>query len=177
MVFIVGDVRPFHPSEVKHVSSFEDMKGIANGDIVETFGHILEWDRDCVPIEVCERLASPHLNRQLYRSLTLTARHSWRLMGDPACDGALREVFASPTASVGKDLLQAVRAHAAATSHEEAPATHAFMDEVLRRPPPGLAVSEEEACLARQLFIDDSIQIMQAMLYFSLAGGLARFAQ
>ena len=65
MVFIVGDVRPFHPSEVKHVSSFEDMKGIANGDIVETFGHVLEWDHDCVPIEVCERLASSHLNRQL----------------------------------------------------------------------------------------------------------------
>lgn len=96
-------------------------------------------------------------------------------MGDPACDGALREVFASPTASVGKDLLQAVRAHAATTSHEEAPATHAFMDDVLSRPPPGLAVSEEEAGLARQLFIDDSIQIVQAMLYFSLAGGLARF--
>ncbi|KAM5541811.1 hypothetical protein V8D89_004540 [Ganoderma adspersum] len=152
MVFIIGDVRPFHPSEVKHVSSFEDMKDIANGDIVETFGHILEWDHDCVPIEVCE---------------------SWRLMGDLACDGALREVFASPTASVGKDLLQAVQAHAAAMSHEEAPATHAFLDEVLRKPPPGLAVSEEEVGLARQLFIDDSVQIMQAMLYFSLAGGLA----
>ncbi len=98
-------------------------------------------------------------------------------MGDPVCDGALREVFASPTTSVGKDLLHAVQSHAAATSHEEAPATHAFLDEVLRRPPPGIAATEQEVGLARQLFIDDSVQIMQAMLYFSLAGGLARYAR
>ncbi|PIL27853.1 hypothetical protein GSI_11007 [Ganoderma sinense ZZ0214-1] len=152
MVFIIGNVRPFHPSEVKHVASFEDMKDVTNGDIVETFGHVLEWDHNCVPVELCE---------------------SWRLMGDPACDSALREVFSSPGESVGKDLLQAVRSHAAATSHEEAPATHAFLDEVLRRPPPGLAATEEEVGLARQLFIDDSVQIVQALLYFSLAGGLA----
>ncbi|KAI1789447.1 hypothetical protein LXA43DRAFT_974282 [Ganoderma leucocontextum] len=155
MVFIIGELRPFRPSEVKHVASFEDMKDIVYGDIVETFGHVVEWDHDCVPVELCE---------------------SWRLMGDPVCDGALREVFTSPTASVGQDLLQAVQSHAAATSHEEAPATHAFLDEVFRRPPPGIAATEEEVTLARQLFIDDSVQIMQAMLYFSLAGGLARYA-
>ena len=96
-------------------------------------------------------------------------------MGDYVCDTALREVFVSPAASVGRDLLQAVQAHAEATSREEAPATHAFLDEVLRRPPPSLAATEEEVVLARQLFIDDSVQIMQAMLYFSLAGGLARY--
>lgn len=96
-------------------------------------------------------------------------------MGDHACDTVLREVFASPAASVGRDLLHAVQAHAEATCCEEAPATHAFLDEVLRGPPPGLAATEEEVVLARQLFIDDSVQIMQAMLYFSLAGGLARY--
>ena len=60
------------------------------------------------------------------------------------CDSALREVYASPTASVGQDLLQAVQMHAATTSDEEAPATHAFLGEVLRAPPPGLAATEEE---------------------------------
>ena len=55
MVFIVGDLRPFRPSEVKHVTSVDDMKNLAYGDIVETFGHLMEWDHDCVPVELCER--------------------------------------------------------------------------------------------------------------------------
>ena len=55
MVFIVGELRPFRPCEVKHVASFDDMRDLAYGDIVETFGYLLEWDHDCVPAELCER--------------------------------------------------------------------------------------------------------------------------
>ena len=53
--------------------------------------------------------------------------------------------------------------------------THAFLDEVLRSPPSALSATAEEVDLARQLFIDDSVQIMQALLHYSLAGGLARW--
>ena len=55
MVFIIGHPRPFRWSEVKHITSYEDMKGLTHGDIVETFGHVFEWDDDCVPAELCKR--------------------------------------------------------------------------------------------------------------------------
>ncbi|TBU29454.1 hypothetical protein BD311DRAFT_720643 [Dichomitus squalens] len=156
MVFIIGHPRPFRWSEVKHITSYEDMKSTAYEGLVETFGHVFEWDEDCVPAELCQR---------------------WRETGDPVCDDALREVFASPSASVGQDLLDAVQDYAEATSREEAPATHAFLDEVLHNPPEGLSATDDEVAVARQFFIDDSVQIIQALLHYSLAGGLARFVR
>ena len=54
-MFQIGETRPFHWSEVKHISNFEDLKDVTQGDILETFGHVFQWDEDCVPVELCER--------------------------------------------------------------------------------------------------------------------------
>ena len=97
---------------------------------------------------------------------------SWRNLADPVCDHALRQAFNSPSASVGSDLLRTLEF--AATSDHEAEAVRAFLDEVQRGPPPGLLASEEEIALAQDFFLDNSIQIMQALLHYSLAGGFAR---
>lgn len=55
MVFFIGQLRPFRWSEVKHINSYEDMRDITQGDIVENLGHLTQWDDDCVPVELCER--------------------------------------------------------------------------------------------------------------------------
>lgn len=94
-------------------------------------------------------------------------------MGDPACDAALQEAFTHPSASVGRDLLAALEEHAASADND-AVATKAFLDEVHGMPPPGLLATEEEVRVAQEFFVDDSIQIIQALLHYSLAGGLAR---
>ncbi|RDX46191.1 hypothetical protein OH76DRAFT_902101 [Lentinus brumalis] len=151
MTFHVGEIRPFRWSEVKHITNSQDLRGLSQGDIVETFGHIFQWDQDCVPVELCER---------------------WSHIGDPACDAALREAFKHPSATVGKDLLTALQEYAASTD-SDTPATKAFFDEVHQLPPAGLLATEEEVYVAQELFVDDSIQIMQALLHYSLAGGLA----
>ena len=54
-MFLIGKTRPLHWSEVKHISNFEDSKDVTQGDILETFGHVFQWDEDCVPVELCER--------------------------------------------------------------------------------------------------------------------------
>ncbi len=89
------------------------------------------------------------------------------------CDAALREAFKHPSATVGKDLLTALQEYAA-SADRDTPATKAFLDEVHQLPPAGLLATEEEVRVAQELFVDDSIQIMQALLHYSLAGGLAR---
>ncbi len=57
MTFYVGEIRPFRWSEVKHITNSQDLRGLNQGDIVETFGHVFQWDQDCVPVELCERFA------------------------------------------------------------------------------------------------------------------------
>ncbi|RPD55549.1 hypothetical protein L226DRAFT_511620 [Lentinus tigrinus ALCF2SS1-7] len=150
MSFYIGQIRPFRWSEVKHISNRHDLLDVTEGDVVETFGHVFQWDEDCVPVEVCER---------------------WCQIGDPSCDAALREAFAHPSASIGKDLLAALEEYAAGADGD-APATRAFLEEV-HQTPPDLSATEEEVRIAQELFADDSIQIMQALLHYSLAGGLA----
>ena len=54
-MFYVAHPRPFRWSEVKHVSSHDDMRDAAYGDIFEVLGHIFEWDDDCVPSDLCTR--------------------------------------------------------------------------------------------------------------------------
>ncbi|KAI0360337.1 hypothetical protein OH77DRAFT_674257 [Trametes cingulata] len=151
MHFQIGDVRPHEESEIKHIRHSEETRTLRPGDIVETFGHVFEWDADCVPIELCER---------------------WRNEGDTLCDNALREVFSSPSSSVGKDLLRALEERANSRDGQ-CEAISAFIDEVHQAPPAGLLASEEEAVLAQEFFLDNSIQIMQALLHYSLAGGFA----
>ena len=74
---------------------------------------------------------------------------------------------------MGKDLLQSLQDHLVDTKGN-APAIEAFLREVNQPPPAGLRATEQEVVAAQELFLDDSIQIMQALLHYSLAGGLAR---
>lgn len=103
----------------------------------------------------------------------LTASCSWRSLGDDSCDKALRDVFSGPSSSTGKDLLKTLEEQASARS-DTSNAAQDFLDEMNRAPPAGILASEEEIVLAQNFFLDNSIQIMQALLHYSLAGGFAR---
>ncbi|KAI0824901.1 hypothetical protein BC628DRAFT_1376486 [Trametes gibbosa] len=142
----IGTLRVFHENEVKHIRHSEETVNLRPGDIFETFDHICEWDEDCVSFEKCE---------------------SWRGEGDPLCDAALRDVFDSASSSVGKELLSTLEEHSASE------AVQAFLNEVHQTPPAGILASDEEVALAQEFFLDNSIQIMQALLHYSLAGGFA----
>ncbi|KAI0371402.1 hypothetical protein BV20DRAFT_203668 [Pilatotrama ljubarskyi] len=151
MHFQIGEVRAHNDSEVRHIRHSEETRTLRPGDIVETFGHVFEWDQDCVPIELCE---------------------SWRGVGDPLCDDALRQAFAGPSSSVGKDLLQTLEQRAD-IQDDQSEAIRTFVDEIHQAPPSGIMATEEEVALAQAFFLDNSIQIMQALLHYSLAGGFA----
>ncbi|KAH9939353.1 uncharacterized protein BXZ73DRAFT_43758 [Epithele typhae] len=153
MVFYIGRPRAHRASEVKHISTYRDMHDASDGDLFEIGGYVFEWDDDCVPPELCER---------------------WRFEGDPACDSAVRQVFAHPGDTVGKDLLRAVQNYAEANPGDpRSSPVHAFLCEISQAPPTGLLASEEEVVSAQELFLDDTTQIMQAFLHYSLAGGFA----
>lgn len=96
----------------------------------------------------------------------------WRSMGDSLCDDALREVFRTSSSTVGKDLLATLE-HYVAANPGNGP-VHAFLRQVSQRPSAGIQVSAQEAQLAQELFLDNSIEFSQALLHYSLAGGFAR---
>ena len=54
-------------------------------------------------------------------------------------------------------------------------AARAFLDDISRVPPPELKATPEDIRRARELFLDNVMQIMQALLHYSLAGGFARY--
>ncbi|OJT08286.1 hypothetical protein TRAPUB_825 [Trametes pubescens] len=147
----IGKLRAYEDSEVKHIQHSEDTRALRPGDIIQNFDHICEWDEDCISFDVCE---------------------SWRGLGDASCDKALRDVFSGPSSSVGKDLLKTLEEHASARS-DTSNAAQDFLDEMNQAPPAGILASEEEIVLAQNFFLDNSIQIMQALLHYSLAGGFA----
>ncbi|KAI9061616.1 hypothetical protein FKP32DRAFT_1575763 [Trametes sanguinea] len=151
MVLTIGKLRPHEDSEVKHVKHSEDTRTLQTGDIVETFDHVLEWDADCVSIEQCE---------------------SWRSLSDVACDAALREAFSCPSSTVGKDLLRSLESLSEDSGMTQS-AVQRFLDEVNEEPPEAVRASKEEVIIAQEFFLDNSIQIMQALLHYSLAGGFA----
>ncbi|KAI0646650.1 hypothetical protein C8Q79DRAFT_682979 [Trametes meyenii] len=150
MSFPIGCLRPHDASEIKHIRHSQETAGLRTGDIVEFLGHVCEWDKDCITTEICE---------------------GWRKLSDPLCDNALREAFPSPSASVGKDLLQKIEELASKIGPYEI--IRQFMEEVQQPPPAGIRASEEDIVLAQTFFLDNSIQIMQALLHYSLAGGFA----
>jgi len=148
MKFTIGDV-PDHanPKRIRHAEQFREVK---NGDVVDVFDHIIMWDDDCVTEDLVQR---------------------WRMMGDPLCDEALQTVFQASGSSVGKELLACLEEYAA--EHPEDGPVNAFLREVSQHPPAGIEVTGSEADLARELFLDNSIEFIQALLHYSLAGGFA----
>lgn len=75
--------------------------------------------------------------------------------------------------STGKDLLHSVECYA--NDNPSSSAAAAFLNAVSEPPPSDIQASEEDIAIAQLFFIDHSIQIMQALLYYSLAGGFARY--
>ncbi|KAL7283948.1 hypothetical protein ACG7TL_001220 [Trametes sanguinea] len=155
MVLTIGKLRPHNESEIKHIESSDDTRTLQTGDIVETFDHVIEWDADCVSIEQCA---------------------SWRSLSDDTCDAALREAFDGPSSTVGKDLLRSLE-NLSQESGMTQGAVQRFLDQVNAEPPEILRVSEEEVTVAQEFFLDNSIQIMQALLHYSLAGGFASLTE
>ena len=98
--------------------------------------------------------------------------HRWRTQGDPLCDVALDTLFPKISSSVGHDLLTTLEEYVADNPGPSAP--REFLAEVSRTPPLGIKVTERELKIAQDFFVDHSVQIMQALLHYSLAAGFAR---
>lgn len=149
MPYIIGNIGSSSavPKKLSHSS---DTSSLSNGEVVQYLDHIFRWDADCISIQ--------------------QSRH-WRTRGDQLCDEALLEIFPNSSASVGVDLL--LRLQSIAEKNPEGPARR-FLDEVSKRPPANIQVSNEELHISQAFFLDNSIQILQALLYYSLAGGFAR---
>ncbi|KAI0341424.1 hypothetical protein BDW22DRAFT_1332680 [Trametopsis cervina] len=154
MVILIGDIThdKYRSSQVKHVTHLRQYdNSVINGDVIEFLGHAWIHDTNgAVTEDICT---------------------GWRSVGDPVCDGALAAVFESPSSSVGKDLLASVENYARdnPSSQEVQP----FLDEVTSSPPDDIIASEREIQIAQDFFVDHSVQIMQALLHYSLAGGFA----
>ena len=98
--------------------------------------------------------------------------HRWRANSDSLCDAALETIFPNPSSSVGKDLLASLEEHVA--QHPGPNPARDFWAEIHRVPPQSLAVSDDEVTIAQEFFVDHAVQIMQALLHYSLAAGFAR---
>lgn len=96
----------------------------------------------------------------------------WRTQGDPLCDAALQEIFSSPSSSVGHDLLSSLESFVSA--HPGQGPARDFLEHVSQIPPAEIAITEDQVHIAQNFFLDHGIQIMQALLHYSLAGGFAR---
>lgn len=137
------------PSSIKHLSHSDQTSSLHCGDVVEAFGHITVWDENCVSAETASE---------------------WKRQGDPLCDAALEEIF-EHTSPVGVDLYSRLEAYVQDNPNS---AASQFWHSVHELPPEDIMVKQEQVQLATELFLDNCIQIMQALLYYSLAGGFAR---
>ena len=171
MSFYIGDCSPSSviASDIKYVSDIRDARDLRDGDVVSFLGHIGRWDtHDCVSEEICISYVLSH--KIDICMLILSPR--WRKRGDPLCDAALETIFPNAKTSVGKDLLSALEEYVSANPDPN-PAS-AFLDEVSRPPPSNLQATEDEIETAQAFFLDYAIQIMQALLHYSLAAGFSR---
>jgi len=88
------------------------------------------------------------------------------------CDAALEELFRDGS-PIGVDLFDRLIAFVTKRSDPDS-APSKFYSSVCELPPPGIRAADEQAEAGRAFFLDYSIQILQALLYYSLAGGFAR---
>ncbi|KAL4252936.1 Rubber oxygenase Lcp-like protein [Abortiporus biennis] len=151
MPVVIGNIPPYQACNVKHLTHIREAADLQNGDIVEFLGHIILWDENCISDKTC---------------------HEWRQQGDPLCDAALEVIFPRGSTSTGKDLLEELEQQALRRAEVD-PNVKRFYDEVSRPPPSELLVLGEEIRTCRDFFLDNSIQIMQALLHYSLAAGFA----
>ncbi|THU95363.1 hypothetical protein K435DRAFT_723767 [Dendrothele bispora CBS 962.96] len=136
---------------VRTVLHSSDTLGLENGDVVRAFGHrSFVWDADCINETTAKR---------------------WRAQSDPLCDAALEELFRN-TSPDGVDLFDRLMTFVTKESDPDATPLR-FYASVCELPPPGIRATDEQAEAGRAFFLDHSIQILQALLYYSLAGGFA----
>ncbi|TFY58433.1 hypothetical protein EVG20_g8151 [Dentipellis fragilis] len=142
-----------HGRVYRPVKDSEETRNLQPGDIVESdWGHIFEWDSSCVSEEVVQR---------------------WRQEGDKRCDEALKALFPDPSTHAGKDLLAALEEHGKARGSNDIDPAFFFLDAIYEQPPDDLCITEQEYRIASDFFLDYAVQIAQALLYYSLAGGFA----
>ncbi|KAF5389394.1 hypothetical protein D9757_004282 [Collybiopsis confluens] len=153
-----------HLSKPQVINRAEDTLSIEFGNTFQIFGRRAVWDQHCVQRETALRQVS----LEHYISMSHIVLLRWRNEGDPLCDNALQELFPDGIFH-GSDLFQ--RLESAHT--DEGSATARFWDSIHEYPPESIRITEKQVNLARTFFIDHSIQIMQALLYYSLAGGFA----
>lgn len=170
MPFLVGDLTQAEYDRslnVKRIRSLSETQTIRNGEIIEFLGHAVRWNSvDCVSEEVCQRYV------ELCSGEYWLMLRSWRAVGDPLCDAAVEAIFDEPCReAVGKDLLQSLEECAAGGN----PHAQTFLHCILESPPPDILVSDIDVVEAQSFFLDYAIQIMQALLHYSLAAGFARY--
>ncbi|KAJ3844134.1 hypothetical protein EV361DRAFT_791650 [Lentinula raphanica] len=142
-------------TKTKIISRSTDSLALENGTTFQVFGRTAIWDKHCVRRETALR---------------------WRTIGDPLCDAAIQELFPDRVYS-GADLLQCLESSTGSSHRSEDSTTSSsvqrFWDAIHEHPPMNIRASREQVEVARSFFIDHSVQIMQALLYYSLAGGFA----
>lgn len=152
MPFYIGEFsKPIVPSHIIHLKNPSQTETLKEGDVVERWDHIFEWDSDCLKGSELEL---------------------WRSIGDPMCDAALESMFPTSSSSTGVDLLECLLSDAA--SNPEGP-SQALLDDVSRSLPDDIVASISEISEAQTFFLQHSVAIMQCLMHFSLAGGFARW--
>jgi hypothetical protein len=158
---------------IKHLDGPGDTRSLQNGDLVEAFGHVFTWCNDCVTTAIVERSVQRMRNDAAH-----CPSYSWRFEADPLCDAALRDLFPNGLSSAnGVDLFAQLEAFVDGSHPESDSAAVRFWKAVNEHPPDIIKASVEQINLARTVFLDHAVQIMQALLYYSLAGGFARYLQ
>ncbi|KAI0062813.1 hypothetical protein BV25DRAFT_623323 [Artomyces pyxidatus] len=151
MASLVPDGLPTTTSRpIIRAQQSEDTIHLRNGDLIEVWGNIIEWDDDCVTLEMSE---------------------SWRHEGDPLCDAAVDLLWPNLFTGAGADLLAVLEAHVA--EHPVVDAAHVFLKAVSQRPPEDICATESDIRTACEFHLDHILQISQALMYFSLVGGFA----
>ncbi|KAK1232654.1 hypothetical protein PQX77_004216 [Marasmius sp. AFHP31] len=134
---------------IKHSSQTATLKP---GDVIQFYGHHMAWDEHCVSEEVVLK---------------------WRMEGDPLCDAALVHLL-SDSSPAGMDLYHRLQTFVTKLdAHDNASPASTFWKAIADIPPSDIRVTDEQFERGRALFLDNSIQIGQSLLYYSLAGGFA----
>ncbi|KAL0069356.1 hypothetical protein AAF712_003721 [Marasmius tenuissimus] len=151
----ISRIDPSKP--VKHTLHTSDTRELKYGDTIQFHGHLGVWDEDSVPEGVVLR---------------------WRKQGDPLCDGAIPQLASAPNGSnPSSDLLtnleDFVRVSVAEKDSDSTSACHEFWKSISEPPPQDLCLTDEQFERARNLYLDHTVQISQAFLYYALGGGFA----
>ncbi|KAL0576428.1 hypothetical protein V5O48_005564 [Marasmius crinis-equi] len=138
---------------INHVLHTSDTRDLKYGDVIQFHGHLGVWDQDSVPEDVVLR---------------------WRQEGDPLCDGATTHLASAYKSNPSLDLLANLEDFIAKENDPESMSPcHDFWKSISEPPPPELRLTDEQFERARGLYLDNTVQISQALLYYALGGGFA----